>query len=45
MLLYEGIKSIFIEDVDLNKITDKILERFKEVFYSLKLFGLWEKYL
>lgn len=33
MLVYEGIKSNFIEDVDLNKITDKILERFKEVFH------------
>lgn len=33
MLVYEGIKSNFIEDVDLNRITDKILERFKAVFH------------
>lgn len=33
MLVYEGIKEKFIEDVDLNKITDKILERFKQVFH------------
>ena len=28
MLVYEGIKSGFINDVDLNLITDKILNRF-----------------
>ena len=33
MLVYEGIKSDFMEDVDLNQITDKILKRFKEVFH------------
>lgn len=33
MLVYEGIKSSFINDVDLNLITDKILNRFKEVFH------------
>lgn len=33
MLVYEGIKSGFINDVDLNLITDKILNRFKEVFH------------
>ena len=32
MLVYEGVKSGFINDVDLNLITDKILNRFKEVF-------------
>ena len=29
MLVYEGVKSGFINDVDLNLITDKILTRFK----------------
>lgn len=33
MLVYEGVKSGFIDDVDLNLITDKILDRFKEVFH------------
>jgi len=33
MLVYEGVKSSFINDVDLNLITDKILSRFKEVFH------------
>lgn len=33
MLVYEGVKSNFINDVDLNLITDKILSRFKEVFH------------
>ena len=33
MLVYEGIKSGFINDVDLNLITNKILKRFKEVFH------------
>ena len=33
MLVYEGLKSSFINDVDLNLITDKILNRFKEVFH------------
>ncbi len=33
MLVYEGVKSGFINDVDLNLITDKILTRFKEVFH------------
>lgn len=33
MLVYEGVKSGFINDVDLNLITDKILNRFKEVFH------------
>ena len=33
MLVYEGVKSSFINDVDLNLITDKILKRFKEVFH------------
>ena len=33
MLVYEGIKKEFINDVDLNLIADKILMRFKEVFH------------
>lgn len=33
MLVYEGVKSSFISDVDLNLITDKILKRYKEVFH------------
>lgn len=33
MLVYEGIKSSFINDVDLNLIADKILIRFKEVLH------------
>ncbi|MDD4733398.1 MAG: DUF2075 domain-containing protein [Bacilli bacterium] len=33
MLVYEGVKSAFINDVDLNLITDKILNRFKKVFH------------
>lgn len=33
MLVYEGVKSGFIDDVDLNLITEKILNRFKEVFH------------
>ncbi|MDD2434824.1 MAG: DUF2075 domain-containing protein [Bacilli bacterium] len=33
MLVYEGIKSGFIDDVDLNKITDKIYNRFREIFH------------
>ena len=33
MLVYEGVKSGFINDVDLNLITDKILNRFREVFH------------
>lgn len=33
MLVYEGVKSGFINDVDLNLIADKILNRFKEVFH------------
>ena len=33
MLVYEGVKTGFINDVDLNLITDKILKRFKEVFH------------
>ena len=33
MLVYEGVKSSFIHDVDINEITDKILTRFKEVFH------------
>ena len=32
MLVYEGIKSSFIEDVDLNVITEKIYEKYKSVF-------------
>lgn len=32
MLVYEGIKSSFIEDVDLNVITDKIYEKYKSYF-------------
>ena len=34
MLVYEGIKKEFINDVDLNLIADKILMRFKEVFHK-----------
>lgn len=33
MLVYESIKSNFVNDVDLNQITDKILNKFKEVFH------------
>ena len=33
MLVYEGVKSGFINDVDLNLIADKILKRFREVFH------------
>ncbi len=33
MLVYEGNKSGFIEDVNLNLITDKILEKYKEAFH------------
>ena len=33
MLVYEGIKTDFVNDVDLNKITDKILDRYKQVFH------------
>ena len=32
MLVYEGIKSSFIEDVDLNQITDKIYEKYRPYF-------------
>ena len=32
MLVYEGIKSSFIGDVDLNKIADKIHDKFQEAF-------------
>ena len=31
MLVYEGVKSSFINDVDLNLITDKILNRLSEI--------------
>ena len=41
MLVYEGVKSGFINDVDLNLITDKILKDLKkyfiEVLVNLKL--------
>ena len=33
MLVYEGVKSGFIEDVDLNRITDKIYNKFKDIFH------------
>lgn len=33
MIVYEGIKSSFMNDVDLNVIADKILSRFIEVFH------------
>ena len=33
MLVYEGIKSGFIEDVALNRITQKIYDRFREVLH------------
>lgn len=33
MLVYEGEKSSFVEDVDLNRITDKINNKFREVFH------------
>ena len=33
MVVYEGTKAEFINDVDLNLITDSILKRFKEVFH------------
>ena len=32
MLVYEGIKTDFIDDVDLNLITDKISEKYQEHF-------------
>lgn len=32
MLVYEGIKSGFIDDVNLNKIVDKIYEKYKQFF-------------
>ena len=32
MLVYEGIKSGFIDDVNLNKIVDKIYDRYKQFF-------------
>ena len=32
MLVYEGIKSGFIEDVNLNKIVDKIYDKYKQLF-------------
>ena len=32
MLVYEGIKSGFIEDVNLNKIVDKIYDKYKQFF-------------
>lgn len=32
MLVYEGIKSGFIDDVNLNKITEKIYEKYKQFF-------------
>ena len=32
MLVYEGIKSSFVEDVDLNQITDKIYEKYRVHF-------------
>jgi len=32
MLVYEGVKSSFIEDVDLNVITDKIYEKYRSYF-------------
>ena len=30
MLVYEGIKSGFIDDVNLNRIVDKIYEKYKQ---------------
>lgn len=33
MVVYEGTKAEFINDVDLNLITDSILKRFKEIFH------------
>ena len=35
MLVYEGVKSSFINDVDLNLITDKILTRFKYAYFLI----------
>ena len=32
MLVYEGIKSGFIDDVNLNKIVDKIYDKYKRFF-------------
>lgn len=32
MLVYQGVKQEFIDDVNLNKITDKIYEKYKEYF-------------
>lgn len=33
MLVYEGNKNGFINDVNLNLITDKILEKYREKFH------------
>ena len=32
MLVYEGIKSGFIDDVNLNRIVDKIYDKYKQFF-------------
>ena len=32
MIVYEGIKSTFIDDVNLNQITDKIYDKYKQYF-------------
>lgn len=32
MLVYEGIKLGFIDDVDLNRIVDKIYDKYKQFF-------------
>ena len=32
MLVYDGIKSGFIDDVNLNKIVDKIYDKYKQFF-------------
>ena len=37
MLVYEGIKSSFINDVDLNIITDKILCYYKQKYNDISL--------
>lgn len=34
MLVYQGTKNSFIEDVDINKIADKIHEKYQEVFHK-----------
>lgn len=36
MLVYEGVKSSFINDVNLNLIVNKIYEKYQKVFWKNK---------